>query len=231
MHILIVDDDMDSCESMTIILQSTGYMVSCAYRGSAALRLIHDDKPDMIILDARLPDVDGFNLCRLIRTFSNIPIVMISAIARDEYNMIHGLDTGADEYLLKPIQPQMLLAKIRTLLRRYHEIERQHAHKVTYIDSYLMIDIEREEVRIKGQFIKLSPLEFQLLETLVLNSNHAVPTVQLMERNWPHLDLLTGDSDSVHACVRRLRKKIEPDPHNPQYVVTEYGFGYRFSGL
>lgn len=227
MRVVIIDDDPDTQEYITLFLESEGFDAYSAQNGVDGLRLTQECDPDLVILDIQLPQMDGWDTCKQIRSFSGVPVLMISAIARDEADIIHGLKIGADDFLIKPLHPRLLMARIDALLRRSHNVAWRDSHRV-YIDSHLKIDLHRQEVFVRGERVPLSFLEYRLLDLLVNNANHAVPTLQIIEELWS--ERVADDyARYVRIYVGRLRKLIEPDLRQPRYIVTEHGFGYRFN--
>lgn len=226
MRILVVDDDLDSCDILSLTLGKESYEVTCARTYEEGLRTLNRIKPDLIILDVMLPRMNGWDLCQQIRTFSDVPILLISAFARTADDMAHGMDCGADGYLAKPINSNLLKATIRALLRRNVQADGYLEH-VAYVDAHLTVDLHNRHVYVQGNLVRLSLLEYQLLELLVRNINQTVPTLEIVEELWPTLDIEKAIG-YVRTYVKRLREAIEPDPSHPQYLITERGFGYSF---
>ncbi len=229
MRILVIDDDPDTCHLVDVVLGAEGHEVRSATSGEEGLQFLGRAHPDLVILDVMLPHLYGWEVCRHIRTFSDIPVVMISAFARTADDMVHGLECGADDYLPKPLDFNLLRAKVRVLLRRNAQGERRGEHPA-YVDAHLTVDLQHQQVYVQGNPVHLSPLEWQLLEILVRNINQAVPAIEIVEELWPGADVDARVSH-VYVYVERLRRVIEPDPQNPRYVVTEHGLGYRFQRL
>ncbi len=227
MHILVIDDDEDTCHLLDTVLGAGGYEVRAANTGEEGLHMLQRCDPDLVMLDVMLPDTDGWRLCRLIRTFSSVPIFMISAFARTVDDMARGLDSGADDYLAKPLDFDLLKAHVRALLRRSAQVGWRSEH-LAYLDSHLTVDLRHQQVYVRGNLVILSLLEWQLLELLVCNINQTVPTLEIAEELWPGM----ADESSmgyVRTYIKRLRQAIEPDSRRPQYLLTERGLGYRFA--
>nr|MBN1229937.1 response regulator transcription factor [Anaerolineae bacterium] len=226
MRILIIDDDPDTQEYLLPVLQSAGYEVIPALSGPEALDRLMRSDPDLVILDIRLPHMDGWEICQRIRAISKIPILMVTAAAQDDQDIVRGLNLGADDYLLKPLRPDVLVARIQALLRRSLELG-WHSRRQAYMDSYLTVDLHREQVFVQGQRVSLTALEYRLLGILVRNRGITVPVAEIVEYLWSE-EIDDTTAQYVRSYIWRLRKAIEPDPSNPRYLVTEHGFGYRF---
>src|SRR5574341_834143 len=226
MRILIIDDDLEGTAYVSTFLRLEGFIVHTATYGDEGLKLLQQLAPDLVILDILLPDINGHNLCRQIRSITAVLILIFSGYAVDVKDQIRGLDCGADDYLTKPVDFDLLKAHITALLRRSTQVG-GCPNPQNYSDDYLTVDIDNQQVRINGQHISLSGLDYQLLELLVCNADQTVPALEIVESLWP---------GKVHECedtglrtyIKRLREKIEPTPRNPIYIVNEYGLGYRF---
>lgn len=226
MRVVIIDDDIDTHDFLIPYLKSEGFDTYSAFSGKTGLKSVQSKDPDLIVLDVQLPQVDGWDVCRSIRSFSGVPILMISAIAQEDDDVVRGLSLGADDYLLKPIRLNIFGARLRALLRRSANPAWQ-VNKLAYIDDRLMIDLYRRQVYVRGSRISLSSLEFRLLELLVSNRNHTVPTLEIVEELWS--DQTTSEyMHYVRIYVQRLREALEADPHHPEYIITEHGLGYQF---
>ena len=224
--VLIVDDDRKTVDLVRIYLEKDGYRVLTAYDGKDALETARQKKPDIIILDLMLPELDGFDLCRILRAEGNgVPIIMLTARTMDEDKLL-GLDLGADDYVTKPFSPRELVARVRAVLRRTGDAMSQEPAQVRCGD--LVVDFIRHEVRLHGQSVSLTPTEFKLLETLVKVPGRAFTRLQLLDRVFG-VDY-EGMERTVDVHVMNLRKKIEANASHPRYVVTVPGVGYRFEG-
>lgn len=225
MHILIIDDDEESCDLLETFFINEGFVVHYTLAGPGGLQLVSQLKPDLVILDVRMPEMDGREVCQRIRAFSDVPILMISAFAIQVGEMVQGLNCGADDYLAKPLDFDLLIAKVAALLRRSGMVNWQQGHPV-YVDPYLMVDLRHQRVCVQGQVVSMSPLEYRLLGLLLYNINRTVPAIDIMEHLWPGR---AGEStDSLRTHIKRLREIIELEPNNPRYILTEHGIGYRF---
>lgn len=224
--VLLVDDDKKTVELARLYLEKDGYRVIVAYDGRQALASARQKKPDLIVLDVMLPELDGFDICRILRTEGDkVPIIMLTARTLDD-DKLRALDLGADDYVTKPFSPRELVARVRAVLRRVGAAEDQGPSRVACRD--LSIDFVRHEVRRSGASIALTPTEFKLLEILVKAAGRAFTRLELLDRVFG-VDY-DGMERTVDVHIMNLRKKIEEDPADPQYVVTVPGLGYRFEG-
>lgn len=226
MNFLIIDDDPDTHEVISSYLKSEGFSIHSAYSGLTGIEMARQRHPDLVILDVRLPQVDGWEVCQKIRTFSGVPILMISAVAQQDEDIVYGLSIGADDYVVKPIRPKVLKARIQALLRRSINMG-WRTDRQGYIDQYLMVDLQRQQLFVDGQRVRLSSLEYLLLELLIRNAGYPVPMEEIIEELWSERANDTF-AKYVRIYVKRLRDIIEPDPDTPRYILTEYGFGYWF---
>jgi DNA-binding response OmpR family regulator len=181
-------------------------------------------QPDLIILDSMLPGIDGFETCQKIRQFSSTPLIMMSALNQDE-QMLRGLEAGADDFLTKPINPELLLARARTVMRRSRQ-NNVSQDIFAYNDGRLMIDIEKHRVRVGGKQVRLTPVEFRLLAYLASSGGKVLPFKQILFSVWG--SKYEGNDEYVHVYISHLRNKIEQDPKKPRYILSIYGVGYVF---
>ncbi len=226
MHILIVDDEQAIRDALGRKLKREGYDVTLCSDGIEGLRAFHAEQPHLVVLDIVMPEMDGLTVCKRIREVGHkAPILMLSAQAVTEEDIIKGLEAGADEYLVKPVRLNEFVARVRAMLRRA-QIEQPQNDTTTYDDGYLNIDVTSRIVRIRGQRIHLTPTEFKLLTVLLENAGCVVPQRDLLEQVWgrEYID----DVYYPRVYVSQLRRKIEPDPSNPIYIITEHRVGYRF---
>ena len=223
--VLLVEDDPAARQGLELALRRLGYGVHAAGTGEAALRDLRDAAPDVVVLDVMLPGLDGFEVCRRLRRGSDIPVIMLTARG-DDLDIVGGLEAGADDYVVKPVEPRVLDARIRALIRRIDRAgsPAQVLPGQTYGD--LMIDRGSLIVQRAGRDVPLTPTELRLLLVLSGSPRQVFSREQLLELVWEH-DYL-GDSRLVDACVQRLRAKIETDTSEPRYIQTVRGFGYRF---
>jgi two-component system response regulator MtrA len=218
--VLLVEDDPAAREGLELALRRLGYGVQSAVTGEAALDGLSGAAADVVLLDVMLPGLDGLEVCRRLRRRSEVPVIMLTARGGD-LDIVGGLEAGADDYVVKPVEPRVLDARIRAVLRR---IDRPGSPVETH--GELVIDRASLIVRRAGQEVSLTPTELRLLLVLSGSPRQVFSREQLLGLVWEH-DYL-GDSRLVDACVQRLRAKIEADPARPRYVQTVRGFGYRF---
>ena len=219
-EVLLVEDDPAARQGLELALRRLGYGVRPAETGEVALRAIREDPADVVVLDVMLPGLDGFEVCRRLRRDSDVPVIMLTARG-DDFDIVGGLEAGADDYVVKPVEARVLDARIRAVLRR---MARAGAPAETY--GELVIDRAALIVRRDGREVLLTPTELRLLLVLSGSPRQVFSREQLLDLVWEH-DYL-GDSRLVDACVQRLRAKIEADTSEPRYIQTVRGFGYRF---
>jgi DNA-binding response OmpR family regulator len=222
--ILVVDDDRKIVDLVALYLKRDGYGVLTAYDGQEALDTARRKQPDLIVLDLLLPELDGTDVCRLLRAESRVPIIMLTARSTDADKLL-GLDIGADDYITKPFNPRELVARVRAVLRRTTP-EEEPAEDVHFGD--LTISFLRHEVFVSGRTVGLTPTEFRLLETLVKEPGRAFSRADLLDRAFGYD--YDGVERTVDVHIMNLRRKIEPEPGRPRYVATVPGMGYRFEG-
>jgi DNA-binding response OmpR family regulator len=221
--ILVVDDDRKTVDLIRLYLEKDGYRVLTAYDGRQALDLSRRREPGLIILDLMLPRVDGLDVCRILRSESKVPIIMLTAKTTEEDKLV-GLDLGADDYVTKPFSPREMVARVRAVLRRVHTEEDEGPDELVFGD--MVVDFVRHEARIDGESIHLTPKEFRLLETMAKQPGRVFSRLELLEHAFG-FDY-GGFERTVDVHVMNLRKKIEPDPAQPTYIHTVYGLGYKF---
>ncbi len=222
--ILVVDDEERIVRFVTMNLELEGFQVITAPSGIEALRRVREDLPDLVLLDVMMPDLDGFETLRLLRETSDVPVIMLT-VRSEEEDVVRGLELGADDYITKPFSIQVLTSRIRAVLRRVAPPSGPES-AVLEIDDYLSVDYNRREVIVGGRRVKLRPTEFRLLYHLIENAGWVVPHETLLSKVWGY-----EYRDEVHYLrlyITYLRKKIEPDPSRPRYILTERGVGYRF---
>jgi len=224
-RILIVDDEPNIVATVSPLLRARGYDVYSATSGRAGLEAVDRDKPDLVVLDLGLPDVDGIDVCRKMRQVSNVPIVVLSARG-GEGDKVAALDAGADDYVTKPFGPEELLARIRAALRR---ADSPAATSGPIVRAGLVIDRDRFRVLRDGEEVRLTPKEFELLTYLAQHPGRVLTHRAILKAIWgPHA---TDQPEHLRVLVGSLRKKIEPDPSSPRYILTEPWVGYRFADL
>jgi two-component system KDP operon response regulator KdpE len=224
-RILIVDDEPNIVATVSPLLRARGYDVLSAVSGRSGLDAVDREKPDLVVLDLGLPDMDGIDVCRHVREVSNVPIVVLSARG-GEGDKVAALDAGADDYVTKPFGPEELLARIRAALRRADSPAPANG---PIIRGGLVIDRDRFRVLRDGEEVRLTPKEFELLTYLAQHPGRVLTHRAILKAIWgPHA---TGQPEHLRVLVGSLRKKIEPDPSSPRYVLTEPWVGYRFADL
>ena len=223
-RILAVDDEARMVRFIRLNLEHDGFQVVEAYNGSQALEQIRTNLPDLVLLDVMMPDIDGFEVLRMIRETNNIPVIMLTAKG-DEEDRIKGLELGADDYITKPFSPRELVSRVRAVLRRT-DTTTASTRDIIEVDDRLKIDFNRREVWVDGELIKLRPTEYRLLYHLVQNAGWVLTHDQILTKVWGYE--YRDEPHYVRLYINYLRQKIEKDPANPKYILTERGVGYRF---
>lgn len=223
-RILVVDDEPRYAWAIRVNLEARGYEVITASNGTSAIELAAGENPDLVVLDIRLPDLDGYEVCRQIREFSTAPVIMLTALAEDA-DKVKGLNLGADDYVTKPFSVDELLARVHANLRRVDFAARQDPSP-TYETGVLFVDFVQQRVFVSDQEVHLTPTEYRLLCELVSNVERVLVPEYLLENVWGAG--YAGENQLLRQAIHRLRHKIEPDPKNPQYIQTRTGLGYTF---
>lgn len=223
-RVLVVEDDESIRRMVVLALRQAGHSPIQAADGEQALREFERSKPDAIVLDLLLPNLNGGEVCRAIRTTSQVPILMLTALAREE-EVVRGLDMGADDYLTKPFGIREFTARVNALIRRGAiEPPGQDAHVITVRD--LTVDVDRHEATIRGERVELTRTEFRMLRCLAQNAGRVIPARTLL-REAQEYDCEDREAqDIVKVHISHLRNKLEPDPQNPQYILNVRGVGY-----
>ena len=227
--VLVVEDEPNLLTALKYTLEQEGYDTLTATNGESGLNIAQSNNPDLVILDVMLPNLDGFEVCRILRRHSDVPILMLTARG-EEFDRVKGLDLGADDYVTKPFSTPELLARIRNMLRRSAPPSAENAADESEIISSenLIIDLASHSITLDGEDLAMKPREFSLIALLAANRGRAFTRDQILERLWGH-DYI-GDSRTVDVHIRWLREKIEPEPSQPCRIVTIRGVGYRFDG-
>jgi two-component system response regulator MtrA len=218
-RVLVVDDDPALAEMLTIVLRGEGFDTAVVGDGTRALPAVRDLRPDVVLLDLMLPGMNGIDVCRAIRTESGVPIVMLTA-KTDTVDIVLGLESGADDYVVKPFKPKELVARIRARVRR---TETEPAEQLSIGD--VAIDVPAHQVTRDGEAIALTPLEFDLLVALARKPRQVFTREVLLEQVWGYRH--AADTRLVNVHVQRLRSKVERDPEHPEVVLTVRGVGYK----
>ncbi len=222
--ILAVDDEQRMVRFIQLNLEQDGFEVITAYNGKTALEQVRTQLPDLILLDIMMPDINGFEVLKKIREVNTVPVIMLTAKGEEE-DRIQGLELGADDYITKPFSPRELVSRIRAVLRRTKSFTEDQVDLIN-VDERLTIDFSRREIWVEGQKVDLRPTEYRLLYHLVQNAGWVNTHEQLLTKVWGFE--YQDEPHYVRLYVNYLRKKIEQDPSNPKYILTERGVGYRF---
>lgn len=226
-RILVVDDNTYTLRLVKQTLEQAGYQTSTAISGEEALTLIdRHGLPHLAIVDLHMPGMSGFEFCRAVHDYSDMPVIMLTAVGSEE-TVIEGLDKHAEDYIVKPFSGPELIARVSRVLRRMGDYS-YTLPSTTNIDDRLFINFPHREAIVESETIPLTPTESKLLYILVRNAGRIVTTEFLLSRIWPLQD---AHEDRLHVHIHRLRRKIEPDHNKPVYIVAERGTGYRFRGL
>lgn len=224
--ILVVDDEQSIVDILKFNLEKNGYRVVTAYAGDTGYDMAMKEKPDLILLDVMLPEMDGFEVCKKIRQTSSVPIIMLTA-RTEEIDKVLGLELGADDYMTKPFGVRELVARVKANLRRTLPDEKEEASSSSIAYGNITIDTERFEVRKNGQTVELTLREYELLTYLAKQPEKIISRETLLEKVWGYE--YYGDVRTVDVTVSRLREKIEDNPAEPSYIMTKRGFGYYFN--
>jgi two-component system, OmpR family, KDP operon response regulator KdpE len=224
MRVLVVDDEARMTQFIRMNLELEGVQVLSALTGAEALDQVRKHNPDLILLDVMMPQLDGFETLRLLREFSTVPVIMLTAKSEED-DVIRGLALGADDYITKPFSVRVLTSRVKAVVRRI-ESRTEHGQATLKIDDRLSIDFNQHEVIVEGQRIKLRPTEYRMLYHLIENVGWTVPHEQLLAKVWGYE--YRDETHYVRLYINYLREKIEKDPANPKYILTERGIGYRF---
>jgi len=222
--ILVVDDEPQIIKLVTMNLELEGFHVIGAKDGYEALTKLTKELPDMVILDVMMPDMDGFETLKSIRELSSVPVIFLS-VRGQEFDRVHGLDLGADDYITKPFSPRELVSRIKAVLRRTETKSLAPSSEII-VDEDLRINFDQRKIIVRGQELQLRPTEYRLLYQLVSNAGKLLTHETLLSRVWgPEY---RDEDHYVRLYITYLRQKIEKDPKNPKYIFSERGLGYRF---
>jgi DNA-binding response OmpR family regulator len=223
-RILVVDDEERMVRFIRMNLEHDGFQVSEAFNGKQAIQKIRDVTPDLILLDVMMPDLDGFEVLETVREVSQVPVIMLTAKGEED-DRVRGLELGADDYVTKPFSPRELVSRVKAVLRRT-ESASGSMHGLIEVDDRLKIDFDRREIWLEGKLVKLRPTEYRMLYHLVQNAGWVVTHDQLLTKVWGYE--YRDEPHYVRLYINYLRQKLEADPSNPKYILTERGVGYRF---
>ncbi len=221
--ILVVEDEAKIARTLRLYLEQAGFVVTLSPTGSDALPSFHRERPDLIILDLGLPGMDGLDVARAVRREGGTPIIMLTARSEEADKLI-GLELGADDYVTKPFSPREVVARVRTVLRRAQPVPSQ-PEVITVGD--VLLDMTRRIVQVSDRILELTPSEFELLSAFVRHPGQVFTRLQLLDLTQG--EAYEGYERTIDQHIKNLRKKIEPDPSNPRYIVTVHGVGYKFS--
>jgi DNA-binding response OmpR family regulator len=223
--ILAIDNDLELLATLRVCLEGRGYTVLLAADGLSGLRQLYAYRPDLVLLEATLPSMDGWEVCERIRQVCDIPMIMLSSLDSEDAK-VRGLSLGADDYMVKPISVNELLARIEAIRRRISYAE-QSVDTSLYVDDNLLIDVDHWQVKRDGQVVDLTAIEMRVLFYLLANAGRILTHEQILEHAWG--GNATTQIQYVKVYVWKLRRKLEPDPRHPRYILTERGLGYRFA--
>lgn len=221
--VLVVDDDREIVESIAIFLQADGYLVRKAYNGLEALDIVMTENVHLIILDIMMPELDGIKTLLKVRESKNLPIILLSAKSEDA-DKILGLTAGADDYITKPFNPSELVARVKSQLRRYTQLGAMQIEETQIVIRGLVLDTESKSVTVDGEAVRLTPLEYKILELLCRHPGRVFSTEEIYRQVWND-DIVSDNAIAVH--VRHIREKIEINPKEPRYLKVVWGVGYK----
>ena len=223
--VLVVDDNPDLLNVVVTVLDTAGYQVVTAANGLSGLEMFLQRDPDLVILDVMMPGLSGWEVLRRLRDISTVPIIMLTILGQ-ERDIVRGLEKGADDYILKPFSPRELLGRVRALLRRARTAA-EETGELSLLAGDLVLVPESRQVVVNDQAVKLTPIEFRLLSSLVRHAGAVVSHRQLLREVWGSEHL--AENRQLKVYIYYLRQKLEDDPSNPRYIVTERGVGYRIA--
>ena len=223
-RILVIEDDTAIAALTQLQLETRGYQVQLAYDGAEGMRQAYAWQPDLVILDIMMPDVDGWTVCERLRELSDVPIIFVTAIGK-ETDIVRGLEMGADDYIKKPFSPRELVARIEAVLRRDAR-DGTSIETRTYENGPLSVNLENRQVKLNGEHVELTPIEFKLLSTFIRNEDKVLMHRFLLSQVWG--PAYEEERQYLKLYVWYLRQKIEEDPSKPRLILTERGVGYRF---
>jgi len=226
--ILVVDDDPHILRLVRQALESEGFEISTAVTGQQALNKITRELPNLAIVDLKLPDIDGFEVCRRIQQYAIVPVIMLTGVDNTD-TIVSGLDRYAEDYIVKPFNNRELAARVRRVLRRFGDVQTTSSSAEIVVDEQLKINFGQHWADVRGNRQELTPTESKLLHMLVRHAGQVLTTDSLLARVWSPEEEVYVEGLRVH--IRRLREKIEPNASHPTYILTERGVGYRFKSF
>jgi DNA-binding response OmpR family regulator len=224
--VLVVDDEDALCTLLQISLQRQGYRVLIAHNGREALEVVADKKVDLVLLDVMMPEMDGFTTCTELRKLTDVPIVLLTALNRPD-DIVNGFSLGADDYITKPFTFKEVEVRLLAILRRMNWNQERGTQQQVITVQDVMVNDDVHEVTVRGESVHLTPIEYQLLRTLMNSPDKPVSKEDLFQSVWGYN--MAGGTNLVEVAMRRLREKVESDPSNPVYLLTVRGVGYKFS--
>jgi DNA-binding response OmpR family regulator len=224
--VLVVDDEDALCTLLQISLQRQGYRVLLAHNGREALEVVADKKVDLVMLDIMMPEMDGFTTCTELRKLTDVPIVLLTALNRPD-DIVHGFSLGADDYITKPFTFKEVEVRLLAILRRMNWNQERVTQQQVITVQDVMVNDDVHEVTVRGESVHLTPIEYQLLRTLMNSPDKPVSKEDLFQSVWGYN--MAGGTNLVEVAMRRLREKVEQDPSSPVYLLTVRGVGYKFS--
>ncbi|MEA4854669.1 MAG: response regulator transcription factor [Christensenella sp.] len=228
MKILVCDDDKEIVEAIEIYLVNEGYKVLKAYDGAQALRIAEENEVHLVIMDIMMPGMDGIRATMKLRENANVPVIMLSAKSEDT-DKILGLNSGADDYLVKPFNPLELVARVKSQLRRYTSLGSMTETQGILQTGGLVLDDLKKSVTVDGESVKLTPMEYKILRYLMQNMEMVLSTTQIYESVWD--EKAVGAENTIAVHIRRIREKIEINPKEPKYLKVVWGIGYKIEKL
>ncbi len=226
--ILVIDDDADLQRLVQVALARRGYSVLSASDGLQGLRLLYAERPDLVVLDVMMATMDGWEALKRIREVSTLPVIMLTALG-ETTDLVRGLRQGADDYVVKPFHMDELAARIEALLRRYQESAEAGSHVLRFDDGNLQIDTHSRRVTVRGAEVHLTPTEYRFLLYLAQNAGRVMTYESILDNVWDAT--YEGGDKNVKVYATYLRRKLEQDPKNPRYIVSEWGVGYHMPKL
>ena len=222
--ILVVDDEKLIVKGIRFSLEQDGMEVDCAFDGEEAINLAKQTEYDVVLLDVMLPKHDGFEVCQAIREFSEMPIIMLTAKGGD-MDKILGLEYGADDYVTKPFNPLELVARVKSQIRRYVNLGSMVATPTRLVTGGLVLDTDAKSLSVDGEGVKVTPIEYKIMEYLMTNMGRVLSSSQIYEEVWNEPSFTSEKTVTVH--IRNIREKIEINPKEPKYIKVVYGLGYK----